>query len=78
MATLDTPIESLAGVGEKRAAEFRRLGIATLGDLLEYFPREYQEESEERDISRLGGTQIQTARGSSGDRLSGRAQEAEV
>ncbi|HSV15622.1 MAG TPA: OB-fold nucleic acid binding domain-containing protein, partial [Tepidisphaeraceae bacterium] len=57
------PVESLAGVGPTRAKELRRLGIATLGDLLEYFPRDYQYESAEKPISQLVAGQIEMARG---------------
>jgi RecG-like helicase len=38
---LATPIGLLAGVGKTRAAQLQQLGINTLGDLLEYFPRRY-------------------------------------
>src|ERR1700729_2332553 len=69
------PIESLNGVGASRAKEFRRLGVATLGDLLEFFPRDYQNETSEKTISQLVGEQIQTARGEvvAVDYLSGRS-----
>src|SRR5271154_2135869 len=60
---LARPIESLDGVGPSRAKEFRRLGVATLGDLLEYFPRDYQYEAEERTIDKLVVGQLQTTRG---------------
>ena len=57
------PVESLDGVGPTRAKAFRMLGVKTLGDLLEYFPRDYQFESSERTISQLVPSDIQTARG---------------
>jgi ATP-dependent DNA helicase RecG len=57
------PIESLDGVGATRAKAFRFLGVKTLGDLLEYFPRDYQYESSERTIAQLVANEIQTARG---------------
>ena len=41
MATLSTNIQYLKGVGEKRARLYARLGVATIGDLLEYYPRDY-------------------------------------
>ncbi|HAG14567.1 MAG TPA: ATP-dependent DNA helicase RecG, partial [Ruminococcus sp.] len=41
MNELYQPIETLAGVGEKRAAKYRRLGIETPYDLLFHFPRSY-------------------------------------
>src|SRR5256885_776858 len=42
------PIEALEGVGGARAKYFKLLGVSTLGDLLEYFPHRYQDESAER------------------------------
>src|SRR5687768_18186040 len=57
------PIESLDGVGPTRAKAFKALGVSTLGDLLEYFPRDYQFESAELPISNLVPDQIQMARG---------------
>ena len=41
MATLSTNIQYLKGVGENRARLYARLGIATIGDLLEHYPRDY-------------------------------------
>ena len=35
---LDKPVQFIKGVGPVRAAEFERLGIRTIGDLIEYFP----------------------------------------
>jgi ATP-dependent DNA helicase RecG len=60
---LSTPVESLSGVGPVRAKHLHDLGVNTLGELLEYFPRTYQFESEELAINRLDGGTIQTARG---------------
>src|SRR5437660_4035819 len=64
-SALDTKhaIEALAGVGPTRAKHFRDLGVETLADLLEYFPRSYQYESAERTLAQLLADQIQTARG---------------
>ncbi|HLL89836.1 MAG TPA: ATP-dependent DNA helicase RecG, partial [Tepidisphaeraceae bacterium] len=42
---------------------FASLGVATVGDLLEYFPRDYRHESSERPIKDLVPDDIQTARG---------------
>ena len=39
--TPDTNIQYLKGVGEKRAALYRKLGITTVGELLYHFPRDY-------------------------------------
>ncbi len=40
---LKTDIRFLKGIGEKKAAAFRRLGIATVEDLLFFFPRAYED-----------------------------------
>ena len=39
--TLATPVQYLKGVGPARAAIFETLGVRTVGDLLEYFPRDW-------------------------------------
>ena len=63
-AKLSRPIELLDGVGPARAKYFKALGVETLGDVLEYFPRTYQFESAEQSIDQLtAGDQIQIARG---------------
>lgn len=41
MASLSANIQYLKGVGEKRARLYGKLGIAAIGDLLEYYPRDY-------------------------------------
>jgi ATP-dependent DNA helicase RecG len=60
---LSHPVESLPGVGPVRARAFRGLGVSSLDDLLNYFPRTYQFESSELPIDQLVADQIQTARG---------------
>lgn len=42
-AVPDTDIRFLKGVGEKRAAQFHKLGIHTVGELLYTFPRYYED-----------------------------------
>ena len=39
--TLSTPVQYLKGVGPARAEAFAQLGVHTVGDLLEYFPRDW-------------------------------------
>lgn len=39
--TLSDPITNLKGVGEKRAKLYKKIGIETVGDLLDRFPRGY-------------------------------------
>jgi ATP-dependent DNA helicase RecG len=60
---LDRPIEELPGVGPTRAGHFAKLDLNTVGDLLEYFPRDYQFEAGELPIGQLVPGQIATARG---------------
>jgi ATP-dependent DNA helicase RecG len=62
-AGLNTPVSKLAGVGKTRAAQLAEIGVNTLGDLVEYFPRTYQIERSERPIGELVPGQIQFARG---------------
>ena len=57
------PIESLNGIGPTRAKHFHAIGINTLANLLDYFPRTYQYESAEKTIADLLTDQIQTTRG---------------
>jgi ATP-dependent DNA helicase RecG len=63
-APLSRPVADLAGVGPTRAALLEALEVRTLGDLLEYFPRDYRNESEELPISSIGpGDDVHMARG---------------
>lgn len=48
---LNTGIRYLKGVGEKRAEAFARLGIFTVSDLLNYFPRDYEDRRNTLNIS---------------------------
>jgi len=41
MRKLSDSVHYLKGVGPKRAAVLHRLGIATIGDMLQFFPRKY-------------------------------------
>ena len=48
---LNESIRTLKGVGEKRAALYEKLGIRTLGDLLDHYPRGYEDWSNPSLIS---------------------------
>ena len=39
----DTPVDRFPGVGPARAEKLARLGITRAGDLLDYFPRGYED-----------------------------------
>lgn len=48
--SLKTPIRYLKGVGDKRMAYYEKLGISTVEDLINYFPRDYSDRSEIVDV----------------------------
>jgi ATP-dependent DNA helicase RecG len=62
-AAANPPIDALEGVGPTRAKYLRELGLHSLIDLLEYFPRDYRHELAEGSIRSLIVDQIQTVRG---------------
>ena len=43
MADLNTDVRYIKGIGEQRAKALGKLGIATLQDLISYFPRAYDD-----------------------------------
>ena len=49
----ETDIRYIKGIGEQRAKSLARLGIYTLGDLLNYFPRDYEDRTLIRPIAEL-------------------------
>src|SRR3954463_5111079 len=62
-SVLERGVASIEGVGPAKVKELEARGVRTLGDLLEYFPRTYQQERSERPIDQLVADQIQIARG---------------
>jgi ATP-dependent DNA helicase RecG len=60
---LKTPAEFVRGVGPQRAQLLARLGLRTAGHLLFYFPRDYQDLSDERTIAELVEGQTASVRG---------------
>ena len=53
MPDLQTDITAIRGIGELRAKSLAKLGIATLGDLLHYFPRSYEDRTAVRPIGEI-------------------------
>ncbi|MBK6090351.1 ATP-dependent DNA helicase RecG [Ruminococcus difficilis] len=53
MSLYEVPITKLSGIGEKRAALFRKLGIETVGDMISYYPRSYENWSDTTDIGNV-------------------------
>jgi len=42
LSLYEVPITKLSGIGEKKAALFRKLGVNSVGDLITYYPRSYE------------------------------------
>ena len=53
MADLHTGVQSIPGIGPQRAKALEKLGISTLGDLIAYFPRRYDDRREKKAIRDL-------------------------
>ena len=53
MADLNTDIRYIKGIGETRAKALQKLGVTTLGDLLSYFPRRWEDRTLTRPIREL-------------------------
>ncbi|MEL7239326.1 MAG: hypothetical protein AAGK78_10725, partial [Planctomycetota bacterium] len=60
---LEAPVSELAGVGPKKTKSLHKLGLRTVGDLLEYLPRDYRLEGGEQGVDTFSNEQIHTARG---------------
>lgn len=59
MASLfEQPIEFLKGVGKKKAELFRKLGINSVGELICYYPRTYEDWSNYVNISDLKAEEV--------------------
>ncbi len=53
MPDLQSDIRTIKGIGDRRAASLARLGIHTLGDLLRYFPRRYEDRTVLRPLAEV-------------------------
>ena len=61
--TLDTPVQYLKGVGPRRSALFRRLGIHTVRDLIYHFPRRHEDRRSFKPIGSVTPGEKVTVRG---------------
>jgi ATP-dependent DNA helicase RecG len=52
-AALNSPVTVLQGVGVRHGETLKRLGMTTLGDMLNYYPRRYDDYSKLKPINRL-------------------------
>lgn len=71
MSYLDISIQSLKGIGPVKAKLFKKLGLNTIEDLLEYYPRGYKDKSEITKVIDLKPEESYTVR----VRITGKAQE---
>ena len=60
---LATPVQFLKGVGPHRAEMLNRLGLCTARDVLFFFPRDYEDLTNESGIANLKEGELQTVRG---------------
>ena len=47
------PIEELKGIGAKKGELFRKLGVSSIGELICYYPRSYEDWSNTVNISQV-------------------------
>lgn len=71
MNYLNFSIQSIKGIGPAKARLFKKLGIETIEDLLEYYPRGYKDKSEVSKIKDLVPDSFHTVRVT----IAGKAQE---
>ena len=53
MSLYEIPITKLKGIGERKASLFKKLGVDTVGALISYYPRSYDNWSEVTPIAQL-------------------------
>lgn len=53
MKALSANIETVKGIGPKKTALFKKLGIETLADAIEYFPRDYERKFAVQPVSSI-------------------------
>ena len=58
MSLYKMPVSELKGFGEKRAEQFEKLGVRSVGELLNFYPRAYEDWTSVEKIENLmeGGT----------------------
>ena len=53
MSLYEVPITKIKGIGEKKAAMFKKLGVNSVGDLISYYPRDYDNWADITPISEV-------------------------
>jgi ATP-dependent DNA helicase RecG len=75
---LNTSVESLRGIGAKRAQLLRKMGIETLGDVLFHFPRRYEDRRRIKEIGEVSPGEVEVVRGTIMDIKGGRARNTYI
>ena len=60
---LATPVQYIKGVGPKRAALFQKMGVYTAGDMVHFYPRDYEDRRKVTSINDLAINEVATVRG---------------
>ena len=50
---LESPVNSIKGIGAEREKYLRKLNIVTVGDIIEHYPRDYEDRTVVTPISEL-------------------------
>jgi len=53
MNEINRQLIDLNGIGPKKAQAFNRLGLTTVYDLINYFPRRYEDRTQFKSISEI-------------------------
>lgn len=60
---LATQVQYLKGVGPRRAEMLERMGLRTVADVLFFFPRDYEDHTDRRNVADLEEGSLQSVRG---------------
>lgn len=60
---LSTPVAYIKGIGDKRAALFQKLGVYTAGDMVFFYPRNYEDRRKVTAIMDVAINEVATIRG---------------
>lgn len=60
MLNVEDSIQFIKGVGPKRCKAFEKLGVKSIGDLVWYFPRDYEDRADIKKINQLIDSEKQT------------------
>ena len=59
----DESIDAIKNIGRTRAGQFKKIGVETVGDIVEYYPRDYEDRSTYVDLDSVEEGSVNTVRG---------------